>query len=123
MFFTIFSKIRFINNPLFMILGRPVFVLMMFFTGVADASGYNPEVFSISGIKVDETSETAAKARDVAFAKGQKLALSILLRRLTRDEDVNSLPIVDDEQLEFLVQALEVAEERLSDIRLSLIHI
>tara|TARA_Y100000590_G_scaffold470022_1_gene661435 strand:+ start:14548 stop:15693 length:1146 start_codon:yes stop_codon:yes gene_type:complete len=100
-----------------MILGRPVFVLMMFFTGVADASGYNPEVFSISGIKVDETSETAAKARDVAFAKGQKLALSILLRRLTRDEDVNSLPIVDDEQLEFLVQALEVAEERLSDIR------
>ena len=117
MFFIICSNIRFINIPLFMILGQSLFFLVLFFTAVADASGHKLEVFSVSEIKVDETSETAAKAKDEAFAKGQKLALSILLRRLTRDEDIHSLPIVDDEQLEFLVQALEVAEERLSNIR------
>ena len=73
MFFIICSNIRFINIPLFMILGQSLFFLVLFFTAVADASGHKLEVFSVSEIKVDETSETAAKAKDEAFAKAYEL--------------------------------------------------
>jgi hypothetical protein len=75
------------------------------------------EVFLVDGIAVDETAETATAARSVAFRHGQRMALATLLRRLTLRTDHERLPEVDNERLNFLVQALEVAGEKTSNVR------
>ncbi|MDH3737713.1 MAG: DUF2066 domain-containing protein [Alphaproteobacteria bacterium] len=75
------------------------------------------EVFSVGDIAVDETAATASQARAAAFRNGQRAALTTLLRRLTRRSDHSNLPQVDSERREFMVQALEVADERTSSVR------
>lgn len=74
-------------------------------------------VFTVSGIAVDETADTAAAARARAFAVGQRVALNTLLRRLTLRRDHARLPEVDRERLQFMVQALEVEDEKTSTVR------
>ena len=75
------------------------------------------DVVSVSGVSVDETAATAAAARAAAFRRGQRVALTALLQRLTLRADRERLPSVDTERLEFTVQALEVANEKTSDVR------
>ena len=75
------------------------------------------DVFSVSAISVDETADTAAAARARAFRRGQRAALTTILRRLTVRADHARLPAVDNERLDFMVQALEVADEKTSDVR------
>ncbi len=75
------------------------------------------DVFTVSGISVDETADTAAAARAAAFRRGQRAALATMLRRLTLRTDHGRLPAVDKERLDFMVQALEVADEKTSDVR------
>ncbi len=75
------------------------------------------DVFVVGGISVDETAATAAAARAAAFQLGQQAALAKLLRRLTQRTDHSRLPPVETERLEFMVQALEVANEKTSDVR------
>lgn len=82
--------------------------------GPASAAG---AVFSVSGITVDETADTASAARAAAFRRGQRAALTTLLRRLTLRADHARLPAVENERLDFMVQALEVAGEKTSDVR------
>jgi hypothetical protein len=75
------------------------------------------DVFTVSGISVDETADTAAAARAAAFRRGQRTALTTLLQRLTLRADHGRLPSVERERLDFIVQALEVADEKTSDVR------
>ena len=75
------------------------------------------EVFSVGNIEVDETAATAARARAAAFRSGQRAALTAMLQRLTRRSDHARLPRVESERVEFIVQALEVADERTSTVR------
>ena len=74
-------------------------------------------VFSVSDIEVDVTADTASSARAKAFRRGQRAAFNALLKRLTLRADHGRLPAVDAERLEFMVQALEVADERTSNVR------
>jgi hypothetical protein len=83
-------------------------------TGAAYAA---EDVFSVRDIAVDETAETAARARAKAFRVGQREALGELLRRLTLRGDHGQLPEVDNERREFMVQALQVGDERTSNVR------
>ena len=82
--------------------------------GVAAAAD---DVFTVSGIPVDQTANTASAARAAAFRRGQRDALATLLRRLTLRADHERLPAVEKERLDFMVQALEVADEKTSDVR------
>ena len=75
------------------------------------------DVFTVSDISVDVTADTAAAARARAFRRGQRAALTSLLRRLTLRDDRSRLPPVDNERLDFMVQALEVADEKTSNVR------
>lgn len=75
------------------------------------------DVFSVGDISVDETADTASAARATAFRRGQRAALTMLLQRLTLREDHDRLPAVDNERMVFMVQALEVASERTSNVR------
>lgn len=75
------------------------------------------EVFTIRGVPVDVTAATASDARRLALADGQTEALRRMLRRLTRRVDHAALPAVGGEAREFLVQGLEVANEKTSSVR------
>jgi len=75
------------------------------------------DIFSVGGISVDETADTAAAARTVAFRRGQRAAMDTLLRRLTLRSDHGRLPSINNDRLNFLVQALEVAGEKTSNVR------
>jgi hypothetical protein len=75
------------------------------------------DVFTVTGVSVDVTGDTAAAAREQALLEGQRKAVQILLRRLTLKQDANSLPVVSDAQLLEVVQGIEVERERISTVR------
>jgi len=91
-------------------------IILAFSAAVGDAAAAT-DVFLVRGISVDETADTAAAARAAAFRRGQREALNILLRRLTQRADHGRLPAVDAERLEFMVRALQVADEKTSAVR------
>ena len=86
-------------------------------TSAGGSTAAADNVFSVSGIAVDNTADTAAKARAAAFRSAQRAALTALFQRLTLRTDHARLPKVDSERVEFMVQALEVADERTSNVR------
>lgn len=75
------------------------------------------DLFSVTGVAVDETAETAAKAREAAIAAGQRKALDRLLRRLTPRADYGRLPVLDDTEVTALVRGFEIEEEKTSPTR------
>lgn len=85
-------------------------------TSAGNSAAAAEHVFSVA-ISVDETADTAAAARSVAFRRGQRNAMTILLQRLTLRTDHGRLPSVKNERLNFMVQALEVAGEKTSNVR------
>ena len=91
-----------------------VVVAVLAFIPAAPATA---DVFTVSDIALDETADTAAAARAAAFRRGQRLALATVLRRLTQRADHARLPTVDRERLDFMVQAIEVADEKTSAVR------
>ena len=75
------------------------------------------DVFTVSGIDVDVTAETAAAARELAHAEGHVLAMQKLLARLLpRDELASIRELLVPEIVEF-VRDFEVENERTSDVR------
>ena len=80
----------------------------------ADARSH---VFTVSGVPVDVTAETAAAARETAHAEGHVKAMEKLLARLLpRDELGLPRPLNAAEILAY-VQDFSVANERTSDVR------
>lgn len=86
-------------------------------TSAGGSAAAAEDVFSVAGISVDETADTASAARSRAFRSGQRAALATLLRRLTLRTDHRRLPKVKNERLNFMVQAFEVAGEKTSNVR------
>jgi len=86
-------------------------------TSAGESAAAAEDVFSVSGVSVDETADTASAARSAAFRRGQRAALATLLRRLTLRTDHGRLPAVKNKRLNFMVQALEVAGEKTSNVR------
>lgn len=81
------------------------------------AAGTEEEVFTVRGVPVDVTAETAAAAREQAHAEGHVKAMEILLARLLPREDVARVrPLKPAEVVEY-VKDFEVAHERTSDVR------
>lgn len=74
------------------------------------------DVFSVS-TEVDVTGATAAAARETALAEGQRLALKMLLERLTLERDRARLPTVADSKLLDMIRGYEIADEKTSSVR------
>ncbi|MDX2104517.1 MAG: DUF2066 domain-containing protein [Alphaproteobacteria bacterium] len=70
------------------------------------------DVFTIAGLAVEASAQSAAQARDQALLEGQRRAIRALLERLAGREDFARLPRVDDAGLASLVQSLEIISER-----------
>jgi hypothetical protein len=73
--------------------------------------------FSVSGIPVDASADSAAAARPVALAEGQRRAFAALLRRLTLPDDAGRLPRASEALLNEVVGGFGIDEERTSATR------
>lgn len=72
------------------------------------------EPFTVTGVAVEAAADTTSQARERAFREGARIALGRLLADLTGPEppvDAASLP---QDQVDVLIQAFEVEEERTS---------
>ncbi|HYM33065.1 MAG TPA: DUF2066 domain-containing protein [Candidatus Cybelea sp.] len=78
---------------------------------------YAAEPFTVVGVPVDATADSASTARVSALAQGQRDAIQSLLQRMTLISDWPRLPKVDDPALLDLVQGFEVNDERTSATR------
>ena len=75
------------------------------------------ELYTVSGVVVDATAESATAARDQALAQGRPIAWQRLFRRLTPPSVWPRQPQLDDNALLRAIRSFEVANERRSTTR------
>jgi hypothetical protein len=73
--------------------------------------------FTVSGVAVDASADSAAAARPLAIAEGERRAFAILLRRLTQPEDHGRLPRASEVLLNDVIAGFGIDEERASATR------
>lgn len=78
----------------------------------ASAQQAPPDLFTVSGVRVDQTSSNAVQARTLGLAQAQRTAFGRLAQRLTTPADQSrlTLPRPDDATLDRLVRGLDVEE-------------
>lgn len=81
------------------------------------AEDVTDRLFTIRDIKVDETSSTASRARETALEKAELLAYQTLLRKLVQEEGRAKLPVLNRNQIQALITAIEVVDEQSSSRR------
>lgn len=84
---------------------------------ISTSSAQSIDAFTVSGIAIDSTAETANEARGVALSSGQREALGRLMRRLTLREYYPQLPNLEDSSIASLVQGIEIQGEKTSSRR------
>lgn len=72
--------------------------------------------FTVSGVAVDKTAQSAAAARADAIAEGQRLALQRLIKRLAAKPAADRISITAARAAE-LVRDFDIAEEKSSGVR------
>src|SRR5438067_7640102 len=77
----------------------------------------SPDLFTVRGVKVEASAESAISARDMAMAQGRAAAWTRLFRRLTATANWRNQPRLDEAGLERLIRGFEVANERRSTTR------
>lgn len=102
-------------NLAFRLLRAPALLLAFAVTFALPAAA--ADVFTVRGIHVDKTAESATAARTAAQAEGQRLALTAMMKKLTLPEDWASLPAVDDATAQRAVRGFQVASEKTSSTR------
>ena len=75
------------------------------------------DLFTVSGIPVDATADSATAARDRALAEGRPVAWQRLFRRLTPSSAWGRQPQLDDTALQRIIRSFDVANERRSTTR------
>ncbi|MBT3790846.1 MAG: DUF2066 domain-containing protein [Alphaproteobacteria bacterium] len=74
-------------------------------------------VYSVGGVKVDASADTAAAAQKIALAEGQNIAAERLLKRITPLNRHGDLPSANNSYVSNLVQSMEVSSEKRSSTR------
>ncbi|NBC31780.1 MAG: DUF2066 domain-containing protein [Alphaproteobacteria bacterium] len=72
------------------------------------------EPFTVTGVAVDADAETTTAAREQAFRQGARIALAQLLSDLAAAEPPVDAATLPQDQIDVLIQAFEVEEERTS---------
>ncbi len=75
------------------------------------------QVFTVSGVRVDVTAETAVAAREAAHAEGHVKAMDKLLARLLSRNELGLIRQLKAADILAFVQDFSVANERASDVR------
>jgi len=84
---------------------------------VREASKPLPKIYTIYNISMDETAASSRAASQVARLSAQRLALKKLFRKIIGKADYDKLPPFTDGQVTELVSGIEVANEKISDVR------
>lgn len=101
----------------------PAFMFAVFallFSPLTDAKAQTTavsDIFVVSDVPVDETAQNASDARAAALVNGQVEAARRLFMRLTREAYHAQLSQVDADALSFLVDSLQIDNERTSNVR------
>lgn len=93
----------------------PVFLVAVLSAGTANAA--DADLFSVPGVHVDATAESATAARAEALAEGRPVAWQLLFRRLTPEAVWERQPQLGDAALLRLTRSFEVSNERRSTTR------
>ena len=75
------------------------------------------DIFTVSGVHVDESAETAAAAREKALEIGQRRAFEEVVARLTLPEDRAGLALPDTVEITNMVRDFGVSDEKTSSVR------
>jgi hypothetical protein len=70
------------------------------------------DLFTSPAVPVDVTAESAQAAQAQAFAQARAIGIRAVMMRLTAESDHGLLPEVSAEQLETMVTALQIADEK-----------
>lgn len=81
------------------------------------AASADSDLFTVRGVPVDATAQTAPAARDRAIAEGRRLAFRRLVERLVPAAQSREVPAPTDSELQRMVLGFEVANERSSAVR------
>ena len=73
-----------------------------------------PETYTIRDLPVEAEAKSAANAREIAFAKGQRDAFDHLISRLVLTQDRSLIPNLSDGEVAELIEGFEVNDERVS---------
>ncbi|HWA45035.1 MAG TPA: DUF2066 domain-containing protein [Hypericibacter adhaerens] len=92
-------------------------VFLLGIPGLAWAQGVGPSSYTVGGVDVDVTADSAAAARDAAIVLGQRIAFDKLIALLVDPQSAGSVPRLSDAQLSDLVSDFEVESERASSVR------
>ncbi|MBV9331555.1 MAG: hypothetical protein JOZ55_08385 [Alphaproteobacteria bacterium] len=84
--------------------------------GVPRASAADA-IFTVSNVHIDASGYSASAAQGVAFQQGRPKAWQIVYRRLTRQQDWDKQPQLDDTHLQRLIRSFKIANERQSTTR------
>ncbi|WP_245881304.1 DUF2066 domain-containing protein [Thalassospira marina] len=75
------------------------------------------DLYTVSGVHVDESADSATKARDAALASGQRVAFSRLISRLTSADSGASVGMPDQNTITNMVRDFGVSNEKTSSVR------
>ena len=81
------------------------------------AAQQSGSVYTVSGVAVDRTADTAAAAREQALAAGHVAAFGRLLDRIVPRDRRGALPALDTAAIAPLVLSFGIDEEKASDVR------
>ncbi len=97
----------------------PRFILACFVCFALSFAAKAADPFTVLGVPVDATGESAIEAQTLAIQEGQTRAARLVLERLTLDSEraSNPLPPIDQETAAKMIRALEIANEKRSASR------
>ncbi len=93
------------------------FCMIVFCVAGLGQARADSSIFTISNVKVDITAESAAAAREQAFAQAQIQAFQSLARRLVADGESAAITPPDPSVISTLIKDFEITDERLSRVR------
>ena len=73
--------------------------------------------YKIDSVFVDDTAASAEIARELALKKGRLMAFQRLIERIVPEKEMEKLPQISEEKLEELVSAVQIEDEKSSQIR------
>lgn len=95
-------------------------LFFMLFSGIFGFSGIaraDDPLFTVSGVRVDVTAESAVKARTQAFEKAQQEAFKMLAERLLPEEDAKTFAPPASTTISPMVKDFEITGEQLSRVQ------
>src|SRR5262245_13436849 len=94
-------------------------VAALFASLAAPAWAARGDVYSVSDVAVDVTSQDSAQAREMGFAQAQQLAFARLVKRLTIPDELTRLgaPTPTARELDAMVDGVDIQQEQRSGVR------